>query len=58
MILWDAASGQQVCKLTGYDVDMLAEIGHVFSVAFSPDGKLLASGSDDNMVMLREVKLP
>src|SRR5262249_9185683 len=38
--VWDAASGQQLRALKGHT-------GQVWSVAFSPDGTRLASGSGD-----------
>ena len=40
MKVWDAASGQETLTLKGHT-------GAVRSVAFSPDGKRIASGSDD-----------
>ena len=44
MRLWDADTGQQIgAPLTGHT-------GTVFSVAFSPDGQRIASGSADKTV--------
>ena len=40
MRLWDVASGSQVAELKGHT-------DRVYSVAFSPDGKQLASGSGE-----------
>ena len=44
-MLWDVASGQLVRTLEGHT-------DRVASVAFSPDGRLLASGSVDGTVWL------
>jgi WD40 repeat protein len=46
--LWDVASGREVRSLS-------VHTDNVTSVAFSPDGRLLASGSDDNTIKLWEV---
>jgi WD40 repeat protein len=46
--LWDVASGSLVRTLSGHT-------GGVRSVAFSPDGRLLASGSKDTTIKLWEV---
>jgi WD40 repeat protein len=46
--LWEVATGSLVRTLEGH-TDI------VLSVAFSPDGKLLASGSDDKTIKLWEV---
>jgi len=43
--LWDAQTGQERTTLKGH-------VGAVVSVAFSPNGKTLASGGDDQMVKL------
>src|SRR5262249_38282924 len=43
--LWDLASGEVAVRLQGHT-------GYVWSLAFSPDGKTLVSGSGDHTVRL------
>ena len=43
--LWDVQTGAPIAKLKGHTY-------HVNSIAFSPDGKTLASGSGDGTVLL------
>jgi WD40 repeat protein/uncharacterized caspase-like protein len=45
--LWDAASGRELQALAGHTANIRA-------MAFSPDGKLLASGGDDAAIKLWE----
>jgi WD40 repeat protein len=43
--LWDAENGNEVATLTGHT-------NHIYGVAFSPDGKLLATASFDRTIKL------
>jgi WD40 repeat protein len=56
--VWEVQSGQLLHDLRGHYQGRWywhGDSGHVHSVAFSPDGKLLASGSSDLTIKLWEV---
>ncbi|MBI1743574.1 hypothetical protein HYR54_10995 [Candidatus Acetothermia bacterium] len=49
MTLWEVSTGKKVATLLGHT-------NPVRSVSFSPDGKLLASGSGDKTIRVWDVR--
>lgn len=47
--LWDAATGAEIWRFTGLRSE---GFGHVYSVAFSPDGMQVISGGEDGIIRL------
>ncbi len=56
--LWDVETGNEIRTLTGHGVKqpITGTEGEVYSVAFSPDGTKLASGSSDYTIKLWDVE--
>ncbi len=49
MVVWDLETGTPIHRLTGHQ-------GRVSSVAVSPDGRRIVSGSDDNTVAVWDLE--
>ena len=47
-IIWNPYTGERLKTLSGHS-------GGIYSIAFSPDGKILASGSSDGTILLWDV---
>jgi WD40 repeat protein/tRNA A-37 threonylcarbamoyl transferase component Bud32 len=48
--VWDSKTGQLVFALKGHSRFLMKQL--IFSVAYSPDGKLIVSGSEDNTLKI------
>jgi WD40 repeat protein len=58
IILWDVSTVRNTRVDMGALVGkaLSGDIGNIESVAFSPDGKILASGTDDNIIVLWDLE--
>jgi WD40 repeat protein len=53
IVLWDVTSGEKIAMLDGHSPPTLGEYSNpITALAFSPDGNLLASGAEDNTIII------